>query len=388
MNPNVPNLRFKGFEEEWESKRLGEVCEINPKNESLSNLFIYIDLESVANGRLLKEDYIYKDEAPSRAQRVLVRNDILFQMVRPYQKNNLFFDKEGEYVASTGYAQIRTNQNSQFIFQHLHNQKFVDKVIERCTGTSYPAINSTDLGNIQIHYPNLGEQQKIASFLSLIDERITTQNKIIEQLETLIKGLCQELFNEKKNSSWSKHYLKDIIIERKELNKASYSVHSVSVSKGVINQIEYLGRAFASKDTSNYNVVHYGDIVYTKSPTGEFPYGIIKQSFIKEMVAVSPLYGVYKPKSFYLANILHYYFSNPVNTNNYLHSLIQKGAKNTINITNQNFLNKEIYLPSDENQIKTISLLLNSIAQKSSTEQGVLNKLIQQKKFLLQNLFV
>jgi hypothetical protein len=73
-------------------------------------------------------------------------------MVRPYQMNNLYFNKNGNYVASTGYAQIRTKQNSMYIYQYLHFQKFVDKVIERCTGTSYPAINSTDLSNIEINF--------------------------------------------------------------------------------------------------------------------------------------------------------------------------------------------------------------------------------------------
>ena len=185
-------MRFPSFEDEWQSSRLADMCEINPKNGSLPNSFVYIDLESVENGRLLKEDIISKDEAPSRAQRVLSKNDVLFQMVRPYQKNNLFFDKEGKYVASTGYAQIRTKQNSQFVFQYLHNQKFVDNVIERCTGTSYPAINSTDLGSIRIDYPSLEEQEKISSFLSLIDQRISTQNKIIKELK-LLNVFTQEI---------------------------------------------------------------------------------------------------------------------------------------------------------------------------------------------------
>src|SRR5690606_959214 len=110
----VPNLRFPGFEGGWEEKRLREICEINPKSEDLPQSFIYIDLESVENGRLMKEDVIFKDEAPSRAQRILLKNDILYQTVRPYQKNNLLFNKVGKYVASTGYAQLRTKQNSQF----------------------------------------------------------------------------------------------------------------------------------------------------------------------------------------------------------------------------------------------------------------------------------
>jgi type I restriction enzyme S subunit len=118
-------------------------------------------------------------------------------MVRPYQMNNLFFNKNGNYVASTGYAQIRTMQNPMFVFQYLHYQKFVDKVIERCTGTSYPAINSTDLSNILISFPSILEQQKTATFLSLIDDRIQTQSKIILRLESLIQGLREKLFTQK-----------------------------------------------------------------------------------------------------------------------------------------------------------------------------------------------
>ena len=102
--------------------------------------------------------------------------------------------------------------------------------------------------------------------------------------------------------------LSELLTERNEVNTAQYEVYSVSVSQGVVNQVDYLGRSFAAKDTSNYNVVHYGDIVYTKSPTGDFPYGIVKRSNQAKPVAVSPLYGVYKPASNEIGCFLHYLF--------------------------------------------------------------------------------
>jgi len=191
-------LRFKNEDGkefgDWEEKKLGEVCEINPSNKTLPERFIYIDLESVSNGILLKENEIQNKEAPSRAQRVLLQNDILFQMVRPYQMNNLYFNKNGNYVASTGYAQIRTKQNSMYIYQYLHFQKFVDKVIERCTGTSYPAINSTDLSNIEIILPSLKEQTLIANFLTSLDEKINHTQTEITKTEVWKKGLLQKMF--------------------------------------------------------------------------------------------------------------------------------------------------------------------------------------------------
>jgi type I restriction enzyme S subunit len=192
---NIPKLRFPEFKGEWEKKKLGEVAEINPSNKSLPEKFIYIDLESVSKGELLKENEIIKEEAPSRAQRVLKENDVLFQMVRPYQMNNLFFNKIGDYVASTGYAQIRTGQIPKYVFQYLHFQKFVDKVIERCTGTSYPAINSTDLSNIELSFPTLPEQKRIASFFTVLDQKIAELKQKKNLLEQYKKGVMQSIFN-------------------------------------------------------------------------------------------------------------------------------------------------------------------------------------------------
>jgi len=194
---NIPELRFPEFYGEWEKKKLGELSIINPTTDKLPEKFIYIDLESVINGDLTKEVLVDKNAAPSRAQRVLERDDILFQMVRPYQKNNLYFDKSGDYVASTGYAQIKTKQNTRFIYQYLHLQTFVDEVIEKCTGTSYPAINSKDLAKISICFPTLPEQQKIASFFNAIDEKITQLKQKKTLLEQYKKGVMQKIFSQK-----------------------------------------------------------------------------------------------------------------------------------------------------------------------------------------------
>ena len=108
--------------------------------------------------------------------------------------------------------------------------------------------------------------------------------------------------------TWQRIALCKVLQERNEKNVNGRTICSVSVSQGVVNQVEYLGRSFAAKQTSHYNIVKYGDIVYTKSPTGNFPYGIIKRSNIREDVAVSPLYGVYIPASDSIGVFLHFYF--------------------------------------------------------------------------------
>jgi type I restriction enzyme S subunit len=181
--------------------------------------------------------------------------------------------------------------------------------------------------------------------------------------------------------------LSELLIERNENNTELFPVHSVSVSEGVVNQIDYLGRSFASADTSHYNVAHKGDIIYTKSPTGAFPFGIVKRNFIETNVAVSPLYGVYKPVSDDVAIYLHYYFDSPLNAQNYLHKLIQKGAKNTINITNQRFLENLIPLP-DKNILASFVKLTRVVSAKLKTEKYLLESLQSQKKYLLNSMFI
>jgi len=194
----TPRLRFPEFRDAgpWEVKRLGDVCEVNPASPDLPDDFIYIDLESVESGMLLRKNRVKRDNAPIRAQRLLNQGDILYQTVRPYQRNNLLFtiDDGEEYVASTGYAQLRAYESGRFLFQLLHTDAFVYQVLARCTGTNYPAINSSDLEIISVPFPSLCEQQKIADCLSSLDELIELQAKQLEALQTHKKGLMQQLF--------------------------------------------------------------------------------------------------------------------------------------------------------------------------------------------------
>ena len=199
---NVPLLRFPEFSGEWEMVSLQDIATINPKSDPLQNTFIYIDLEAVEKGELRKIQEIMREEAPSRAQRVIDNNDILFQCVRPYQKNNyihrILNTSNQQWVASTGYAQIRTTELPNYIYHLLNTDEFNRKVMVRCTGSSYPAINSEDLATIHFYYtPDKKEQLKISRLLDLLDKRIATQNKIIEDLKKLKSAISKHLFARK-----------------------------------------------------------------------------------------------------------------------------------------------------------------------------------------------
>ena len=190
---------FKNLPSGWRVVRLGDVCEINPSSRKLPEKFYYIDLESVEKGILHSLKEVFLETAPSRAQRLLEKGDILFQMVRPYQKNNFLFELNGNFVASTGYAQIRTKQNRDFIFQYLNFDTFTKKVIEKCTGSNYPAINASVFSNLMILLPPLDEQEKIAEILSTWDEAINLTINLIENKKQFKKALMQNLLTAKTN---------------------------------------------------------------------------------------------------------------------------------------------------------------------------------------------
>lgn len=164
-------------------------------------------------------------------------------------------------------------------------------------------------------------------------------------------------------------------------------VHSVSVHKGIVNQVEHLGRSFAASDTSHYNLVLPGDVVYTKSPTGDFPYGIVKQSKLAYPVIVSPLYGVFTPETIHMGTILDAHFESAIRTNNYLGPITQKGAKNTIQISNATFLSKGLILPTDRAEQRKIAECLTSLDELIAAEGRKLEALRAHKKGLMQNLF-
>jgi type I restriction enzyme S subunit len=195
----VPKLRFPEFRgaEGWAERPLKAVAQMNPANDGLPESFIYIDLESVEAGKLKAKNRISREGAPSRAQRLVDHGDIIFQVVRPYQRNNLLceFEDDEDYVASTGYAQLRAKGSNHFLYQSIHTDSFVGRVMAKCTGSNYPAINSSDLAEIHLPLPHSpAEQQKIAECLSSVDEVIAAQARKVEALKTHKKGLMQQLF--------------------------------------------------------------------------------------------------------------------------------------------------------------------------------------------------
>lgn len=287
----------------------------------------------------------------------------------------------------------RKNNLIKFIYYLLSQIDFKKFVI----GSTIPHVYFRDYSRVVLPLPHPDEQKKIADFLTAMDDKIDALTRKRDLLEDYKRGLMQLLFSQKlrfknKNGNpfpdWEKKQLDAVFHEHKKKSDGTEQVFSVSVHKGLINQIEHLGRSYAAKNTSNYNVVEPNDIIYTKSPTGKFPLGIIKQSRLKDNVIVSPLYGVFKPETQWLGYLLHAYFESEINTENYLKPIIQKGAKNTINITNQTFLTNTLTLPVDKDEQKKIADFLTAIDDKIDALTRQRDQMETYKRALMQKMFV
>lgn len=190
--------------------------------------------------------------------------------------------------------------------------------------------------------------------------------------------------------SWEHKKMSELLSESKKRNEdlkyGKEEVLSVSGELGIINQIEHLGRSYAGVSVHQYHVVEEGDIVYTKSPLKENPYGIIKVNKGKAGI-VSTLYAVYKVnnKTAY-GTFLDYYFSLDANTNRYLRPLVKKGAKNDMKINNSYVLNDRIYVPSisEQKQISNFFAVLDKKISELKKKQSLLK---EYKKGMMQKLF-
>ena len=385
-NLNVPNLRFPEFSGEWERYKLVDIATIPKERISVGVLSNsnYISTEN------MKSNFGGIDMAASLPAYGNVikfqQGDTLLSNIRPYLKK--IWQARFDGGCSADIFVFRSNKlcNPDFLYYTLANEKFISYAMAGAKGVKMPRGDKEQILKYELHLPTAIEQNKITSLLSLLDQRIETQKKVIDKYESLIRGLITDV-NSGRIAQCESICLRDLLAEQHEKNTNNYEVCSVSVSQGVINQIDYLGRSFAAKEVLHYNVVNYGDIVYTKSPTGEFPYGIVKRSDITKPVAVSPLYGVYRPINDYVGRYLHLYFKSPINAKNYLHKLIQKGAKNTINITNQHFLDNKILIPQ-KGWLEKIVNFAAALEMKITTENKALETLQQQKDYLLSKMFI
>lgn len=254
-----------------------------------------------------------------------------------------------DVVLGRGVAGIAGNE---FLFQALSKKEAEGYWSTVSAGSTFDSINGDELRNTPVDYPrSKPEREAVGSCLSRIDCLITLHQRKCEY-----RSLCGYL-------SWEQRKLNQFIYVTSEKNVDGAFVRgdvlSVSREEGVVNQIEFQGRSFAGADVSVYGILRHGDIVYTKSPLRANPYGIIKTNKGRSGI-VSTLYATYRARPGVDSDFIQCYFDQDARLNNYLHPLVNKGAKNDMKVSAENAITGNVCFPGCEEQ-RLISSLFDRL---------------------------
>lgn len=390
---SIPNFRFKKYTSNLVKMRLSKIATFNPKS-SLPENFKYIDLESVLGTELVSYREETRESAPSRAQRVAQKGDVFFQMVRPYQKNNYLFDlNENNYVFSTGYAQLRPKVDSAFLLARLQEEGFVNKVIERCTGTSYPAINSKDLSRISITIPeDLEEQFTIGSLFRTLDDLLASYKDNLANYQSLKATMLSKMFPKAGQTvpeirldgfegEWKKDTLEPYLTESRISGDTGLTAKKITVKlwgKGVIEKEE----RYAGSSNTQYFVRKAGQFIYSKLDFQNQAFGIIPNELDGYQSTLDlPTFDIQNidPK-FLLEYVMRREFYE-------YQGLIANGSRKAKRIHPEDFLVMPVRIPSLEEQ-QAIGSYFSNIDNFINSYQEKITQLETLKKKLLQDMFI
>ena len=269
------------------------------------------------------------------------------------------------------------------------------------TGNATKFINKDNVFDLDICIPSKEEQLQISDGFKNLDNLITLHQRKCDLVKELKKCMLQKMFPKEGEDkpeirfpgftdTWEQcklnEYLEVSRIKNKDETFGKEDVLSVSGDYGIVNQIEFQGRSFAGVSVAPYGVVETGDVVYTKSPLKSNPYGIIKTNKGKPGI-VSTLYAVYKPLDNVYSEFIQIYFEQDARMNNYMHPLVNKGAKNDMKVSDENALKGEVCFPSRDEQIK-ISEYFDRLDNLITLHQRKCDEIKELKKCLLQQMFV
>lgn len=394
---NVPNLRFPEFTKEWETKKLGEIATFSKgKGISKSDIEENGITECIRYGEL----YTHYTEVINK---IKSKTNVNTSTLVLSEENDVIIPASGETtidiatascVLKSGIALggdlniIKTANNGVFLSYYLNSKKKME-IANLAQGISVVHLYSSQLASLTLSLPKLSEQDRISSFLALLDERIHTQNKIIKQLETLIKGLSEKIFSQKIrfnefNEEWEVQGLYDVLVKFDKTTTINNQYPILTSARtGIYFQKDYFdGNEVASKDNRGYNIVPRGYFTYRHmSDDVTFKFNI---NTICDKGIVSTLYPV-----FTTSGVNDYFLKTYLNEGQAFknYALLQKqGGSRTYMYYNK--LSKlKLPFPTLSEQNK-ISRFLSSIDAKIQAEKNILDKYKSQKQYLLQNLFI
>ena len=397
-NRKTPKLRFKGFTDAWEQRKLGEICQVtmgqSPDGTTYSEVPLgYILVQGNAD---LNNGWVCPRTWTTQKTKTAEKGDLILSVRAPA---GAVGKTSYNVVIGRGVAGIKGNE---FIYQSLIKMDLGGYWRTIAAGSTFESINSDAVNNAKLMVPqDIEEQNIVGGYLYLFDKLITLHQRKLDRLKNIKKSMLDKMFPKDGEvvpeirfkgftDAWEQRKLINYLeVSSKKNIDGAYrkeDVLSVSGDYGIVNQIEFQGRSFAGVSVAQYGVVDTGDVVYTKSPLKFNPYGIIKTNIGKAGI-VSTLYAVYKPLDNVYSEFVQIYFEQDARMNNYMHPLVNKGAKNDMKVSNENALKGKVCFPSMDEQIK-ISEYFANLDNLITLHQRKLDKLKNIKKSMLDNMFV
>lgn len=405
-----PRIRFANFTDAWEQRKYEDIG-----TPSSGGTLGYDDL--AVNGEyncvLYGELYTHHDCLIKEIQNktncqgnTVQRNDVLFPQSTTVDALSLISPAclNVDTAETSGVFVIRPHKDidGNFVAYYTKGNNYQRKKLsKKAQGLTIVHLYYQSIKDETIAVPTFTEQKRISTFFENLDNLITLHQRKLDKLSNVKKSLLEKMFPQKNSTTpkirfkgftdaWEQRKLGDILEISTFRNGDSYGkddVLSVSDEYGCVNQIRFQGRSFAGADISNYKIVNTGDIVYTRSPLQAKPFGIIKV-VRDETGIVSPLYMVNKAKEGNDAEFIYRIFDLPYKTNNYLSPLVRKGAKNTMNVSETEWLSGDVVVARSYEEQKSIGKYFKAFDDLITLHQRKLEKLKNVKKALLEKMFV
>ena len=380
--------RFSG---KWQTKRLGEISDVNPQNFSSNTnpnyKFNYITLEQVDSGKLLGYSEEVFRTAPSRAQRILRNGDVLMSTVRPNLMAHLFFHEQvPNAVCSTGFAVLRAKHDLSvpyFLFSQLFSEGVNDQIDKILSGSNYPAINSRDVKLIEIPCPpQVSEQRAIAEVLSDVDGLLNALEALIAKKRAIKQATLQQLLTGKTRlpgfkETWQKTKMGHIGSIYGGLSGKS----KVDFGGGNARYVTFLGvlenvildgchtEPVHVGSRESQNRVMKGDLLFNASSEtpGDLAIGAVMGEQLDNLYLNSFCFGFrVHDENKYVPLFLAYFFRGSVGRA--IMNALAQGATR-YNMSKSQFLALELLIPSHDEQEVITSVLSDMDAEVAALEQ-------------------
>ena len=350
----------------------------------LANGIPFISSKNISNDYLDLSDinFISLDEFNGCSKSAKPKyGDILFTRVGSNLGHPVVYESTNDICifVSLGFLRCKDLINNYYLKHWMNSPNFWQQVRKKVGGSSKFNLNTGWLQEFDVPYRDFEEQQKIAFFLNKIDERIRTQNKIIEDLKTLRKGIIDSLFKPSK----SEEQLSKFLSERKTYSEKGEGFEHVTLSKeGICPKTERYDRDFlVTTEDKNYKITKLNDICYNPA---NLKFGVICLNTYGDAI-FSPIYVTFEVK-----NIDPYYLSLFLTSNRFIKKALryQQGTVyERMAVNPEDFCKCKIPL-NDNVTIQQITKVVSLLDSKIKVEENIIQKYRIQKDCLLSNLFI